>query len=155
MKILNVEINRSLRAFVVTAGGRAYSFPFAKCAPIPSAADPVVKAYVDWELANEAFTYQLQSGAEGSVHLERLLDYHKDPSYLRNILLYELTLEAQRRVAESPLSKREIIRRLGSSATQFYRILDQTNYSKSVDQVLFLLGVLECHVEFVVQAKNV
>ncbi len=70
-------------------------------------------------------------------------------------LLYELTLEAQRRVAESPLSKREIIRRLGSSATQFYRILDQTNYSKSVDQVLFLLGVLECHVEFVVQAKNV
>ena len=59
------------------------------------------------------------------------------------------------REAESRQSKREIIRRLGSSATQFYRILDQTNYSKSVDQVLFLLGVLECHVEFVVKAKNV
>ncbi len=154
MKILSVETNRSLRAFVVATTDRTYSFPFARCDPMPSAADPVVKAYVDTELANEAFTYQLKSGAEGSVHLELVLDYNKDPSYLRNMLLYKLTLEAQRRVAESRLSKREIIRRLGTSATQFYRILDQTNYAKSVDQVLFLLSVLDCRVEFVVHAKN-
>lgn len=55
---------------------------------------------------------------------------------------------------ESALSKREIIHRLGTSATQFYRILDQTNYGKSVDQILNLLHVLECEVDLVVRAKS-
>ena len=70
------------------------------------------------------------------------------------LLLYKLTIEAQKRVEESGLSKREITRRLGTSATQFYRILDQTNYRKSVDQVLNLLHVLECDVDLVVRAKS-
>jgi predicted XRE-type DNA-binding protein len=67
--------------------------------------------------------------------------------------LYKLTLEAQRRVEKSALSKREIIRRLGTSATQFYRLLDQTNYRKSVDQLLSLLQVLDCDVELVVRPR--
>ena len=37
--------------------------------------------------------------------------------------------------SESRLSKREIIRRLGVFATQFYRLLDESNDSKSVDQL--------------------
>lgn len=52
------------------------------------------------------------------------------------------------------LSKREIIRRLNTSAAQLYRLLDQTNYSKSVDQMLSLLQVLECEVDLVVRAKT-
>jgi len=70
------------------------------------------------------------------------------------MLVYQLTLEAQKRVAATNLSKREIIRRLGTSATQLYRLLDQTNYAKSVDQLLRLLNVLDCDVEFVVHAKS-
>ncbi len=54
----------------------------------------------------------------------------------------------------SQLSKREVIRRLGTSATQLYRLLDQTNYRKSVDQVLSLLQVLDCDVDLVVRAKT-
>lgn len=154
MNILSVDINRSRRAFEVVTPDHTYSFPFAKCDPKPSASDPIHYASVDPELANEAFTYQLESGAEGSVHIEQVLDYNKDPSYLRNTLLYQLTLEAQKRVAETQLSKREIIRRLGTSATQFYRLLDQTNYAKSIDQVLRLLNVLDCSIEFVVHAKS-
>lgn len=76
------------------------------------------------------------------------------PTYLRDLLLYRLTLEAQKRVAESPLSKREIVRRLGTSAAQLYRLLDQTNYCKSVDQVLALLQVLNCEVDVVVRTKT-
>ena len=49
---------------------------------------------------------------------------------------------------------REIVRRLGTSAAQFYRLLDQTNYRKSVDQVLNLLHVLDCDVELVVTSKS-
>jgi hypothetical protein len=55
---------------------------------------------------------------------------------LRDSPLYKLTIEAQKRVPASSLSKREIVRWLNTSATQFYRLLDQTNYCKSVDQFL-------------------
>ncbi len=116
--------------------------------------DPVVRAVVDAEIGREGFSYALASGKEGTVHIDRVLEYNQDPQYLRDRLLYRLTLEAQRRVARSRLSRREIIRRLGTSATQFYRLLDQTNYRKSIDQLLSLLHVLDCDVDLVVRAKS-
>ncbi|HEX9822046.1 MAG TPA: helix-turn-helix domain-containing protein [Methylomirabilota bacterium] len=57
-------------------------------------------------------------------------------------------------MSASPLSRRELIRRLGTSATQFYRLLDQTNYRKSVDQLLSLLQILDCEVTLVVRPKT-
>ena len=69
-------------------------------------------------------------------------------------LLYALTLEAQKRVKASALSRRELIRRLGTSAAQFYRALDQTNYRKSIDQLLSLLQLLDCDVRLVVRPKS-
>ena len=83
-----------------------------------------------------------------------MLEYNQDPTCLRDALLYRLTIEAQRRVEASALSKREIIRRLGTSATQFYRLIDSTNYRKSVDQLLTLLHVLDCDVDLVVRTKS-
>lgn len=83
-----------------------------------------------------------------------MLEYNQDPSYLRNLLLYKLTIEAQRRIAASALSKREIVRRLGTSAAQLYRLLDQTNYRKSVDQLVGLLQVLDCEIDVVVRART-
>ncbi len=109
---------------------------------------------LDRELGGEGFTYVLESGKEGTVHSEQVLEYNQDPHYLRDTLLYKLTIEAQKRVKGSPLSKREIIRRLGTSATQLYRLLDQTNYSKSIDQLLSLLHVLDCDVDLQVRVKT-
>jgi len=86
---------------------------------------------VDDEVGGEGFTYRLASGLEGSVHIEQVLEYNEDPSYMRDLLVYRLTLEAQRRVSESSLSKREIIRRLGTSPAQFYRLLDLPNIEVS------------------------
>ena len=154
MRIRSVTANARRKMFEVAVPGKTYTFPYAKCTPRPSGADPVTKAFVDQELANEAFTYQLKQGGEGSVHVEQVLDFNKDPSYLRDLLVYQLTLEAQRRVAETSLSKREIVRRLRTSPAQLYRLLDQTNYSKTVDQLLRLLNVLDCDVELVVRAKT-
>jgi hypothetical protein len=57
-------------------------------------------------------------------------------------------------VAAGSLSKRELCRRLGTSATQLYRLLDQTNYGKSIDQVLRLLRALDCDVDLVVRART-
>ena len=154
MKIKSVRFNNKRKTFEVKMTGKTYAFPYVKARPTPTSEDQVTGAYVDKELGNEGFGYELQSGKTGTVHVEQVLEYNRDPNYLRDLMLYKLTLEAQRRVAGSPLSKREIVRRLGTSATQLYRLLDQTNYKKSVDQLVSLLQLLECEVDLVVRAKS-
>jgi hypothetical protein len=149
-----VSANNRKKAFEVRTASRTLWFPFAKSAPAPTVEDRVSRVFVDHELAREAFTYVLDSGREGSIHADQVLEYNQDPSYLRDLLLYNLTVEAQKRVEGSSLSKREIIRRLGTSATQFYRLLDPTNDRKSVDQLIMLLQVLDCEVDFVVRARS-
>jgi len=154
MKIRSVKANNRKKSFEVTTYSRSLTFPYAKAEPRPTAKDPVTKVVVDKELAREGIVYTLESGKDGTVHVEQVLEYNQDPAYLRDLLLYKLTIEAQKRVEASGLSKREIIRRLGTSATQLYRLLDQTNYRKSVDQVLNLLHVLDCEVDLVVRTKS-
>lgn len=154
MKIRRVKANNRRKVFEVMLASTRLVFPFAKLEVQPSADDPIANLYVDRELGSEGFTYVLKSGREGTVHVEDVLEYNQDPTYLRDLLLYRLTLEAQKRIAATRLTKREIIRRLGSSPTQLYRLLDQTNYRKSVDQLLRLLQVLDCDVELVVRAKK-
>jgi hypothetical protein len=154
MKIESVKANNRRKAFEVTAAGKRLVFPFAQLEVSPTADEPIAKVYVDRELGAEGFTYVLKSGREGTVHVEEVLEYNQDPDHLRDLLLYRLTLEAQKRIAATRLAKREIIRRLGTSPTQLYRLLDQTNYRKSVDQLLRLLQVLDCDVQLVVRAKS-
>jgi len=154
MKIRSVKPNNKKKAFEIKTSSRQYAFPYAKAEPTPTPEDPIARVFVDKELDREALTYELASGKTGTVHLEQVLEYNQDPSYLRDLLLYKLTLEAQRRIAQSRLAKREIVRRLGTSATQLYRLLDQTNYEKSVDQLVSLLQILDCDVDLVVRAKS-
>jgi len=154
VKIRAVIANNRKKAFEVGTSRKTLVFPYTKAEPQPTPDDKVARVYVDAELARDGFTYVLQSGKEGTVHIEQVLDYNQDPRYLRDMLLYRLTLEAQRRVAASPLSKRELIRRLGTSATQFYRLLDQANYRKSIDQLLALLQILDCDVDLIVRARK-
>ena len=154
MKIRSVKANNKKKVFEIRTSSRKYSFPYAKAAPTPTPEDPIARLIVDKELEGEGLTYELASGKTGTVHLEQVLEYNQDPNYLRDLLLYKLTLEAQKRLAQSRLAKREIVRRLGTSATQLYRLLDQTNYEKSVDQLVSLLQILDCEVDLVVRAKS-
>jgi hypothetical protein len=125
-----------------------------KAEPRPDSADKVADAYVDRELANEAFTYVLESGDEGSVHLDQVLEYNEDPTYLRDLLIYQLTVEAKKRAEESGLSRRELARRLKTSLPQLYRLLDPTNKRKSMNQLVSLLQVLDCSVDIFVKDKD-
>ena len=154
MKIRSVGHNNRKKAFTVKTSSKSLAFPYAKADPQPSSGNPIVQVFVDKELGREGFSYVLKSGAEGTVHIGQVLEYNQDPNYLKDALLYQLTIEAQERVDASPLSKREIIRRLGTSATQFYRLMDQTNYRKSVGQLLSLLQILDCDVDLVVRARS-
>lgn len=155
MKIRKVEANNRKGEFrVVTYSGDTYVFPYVKAEPHPGAADKVADAHVDRELGNEAFTYLLESGGEGSVHLDQVLEYNQDPTYLRDLLIYQLTVEAKKRVDESGLSRRELARRLKTSLPQLYRLLDPTNTRKSINQLISLLQILDCNVDLVVTDKG-
>jgi len=109
---------------------------------------------VDKELGGEGFTYELESGAEGTVHIDQVLDYHQDPGYMADLLLYKLTVEAQKRIERSGIGIRQLARRLRTSPSQLYRLLDTTNYRKSVRQVLSLLHALDCEVDLVVRDRE-
>jgi hypothetical protein len=154
MKIRSVKFNNRRKMFEIDAASKKYVFPYVKSDPAPTSDNSVSRVYVDKEISSEGFSYELTSHDTGTIHIEQVLEYNNDPNYLRDQLLYKLTLEAQRRVAESRLSKREIIRRLGTSATQFYRLLDQTNYKKSVDRLVSLLQILDCEVDLLVRTKS-
>jgi len=150
VRIESVKADEEQQVFIVRTWRGSYSFPYGKAEPAPDMGNPISELYVDAELANEGFTYRLASGDEGSVVLDQVLDYNQDPAYMRNLLLYKLTLEAQRQLRVTRLSRREIIRRLGTSPAQFYRLIDQTNSTKSIDKVVSLLQVLGCDIELVV-----
>ena len=154
MTIRSVRANNRRKAFEVRVGAAVLPYPYSKAEPVAIPGDLVVRVVVDEELAREAFVFDLRSGRSGTVHVEQVLEYNRDPSYMRDLLLYRLTVEAQARIASSPLSRREIVRRLATSAAQLYRLLDQTNYAKSVDQMLSLLRVLDCDVDLVVRART-
>jgi hypothetical protein len=107
MKIRSVAYNNRRKNFEVRTARGTLSFPYSSADPAPSSEDPVREVAVDRELGREGFTYETASGREGAIHLDQVLSYNQDPSYMRDALLYRLTIEAQRRVEDSPLSKRE------------------------------------------------
>ena len=154
MKIRKVSANNRKHEFaVITRSGTEYPFPYSKASPIPSTKDPIEELFVDKELASEAFTYSLRSGKEGSVHIEQVLEYNEDPKYLADLLTYKLSIEAQKRLEASELSRRQLAKRLNTSVPQLYRLLDPTNTSKSMNQLVALLHVLDCDVDLVVKGR--
>lgn len=141
MKIEKVLLDNRKKAFQVQTERGSLYFPYARCEPAPSKDDRVIEVWVDEELGREGFTYRLESGVEGSVHIDAVLDVNADPDYLARIELYRLTLEAKERFAKSGLSVREAAKRIGTSPPQVYRLLDPTNYEKSARQLLGLLAL--------------
>lgn len=141
MKIQKVTANNRRRCFEVRVSRGELPFPYKRCDPTPSPGDRLVEVFVDPELDREGFTYRLESGAEGSVHVDSILDVNGDPEYLARLELYRLTLEAKARLDGTGLSVRQIADRLGTSPTQLYRLLDPTNYTKSARQLLALLAL--------------
>lgn len=146
MKITKVVYNNRRKSFSVKTRRGEYEYPYVRLDQDPTD-DLVREVYIDKELDGEAFTYVLESGSEGTVHIDSVLDYNSDPMYLADLILYKLTIEAQKRVDESAISRNELIRRLKTSPSQFARLLDQTNYRKSFRQLVALLALLDCSVE--------
>ena len=153
MKIRSVRHNNRKRVFEIGTSTKTLVFPFSKAKPVPTMQDPIRELFVDQEAGREAFTYILHSGRTGTVHVGKCSNTIRIriPPESSALPVDHRGPEANQ---ESPLSKREIVRQLGTSAAQLYRLLDQTNYRKSVDQLLALLQVLNCDVDLVVRTKT-
>ncbi len=151
MTIKSVTANNRRRCFAIETGKGSLTFPFTKLDLVPSRTNGVKEVYVDRELGSEAITYILESGEEDSVHMDDFLNYNKDPDYKREITLYRLTLKARTLLKDSKLPKRELARRLATSPAQIYRLLDPTNYKKSIDQMVRLLACLDYTIDFVIE----
>lgn len=155
MKIRRVAVNHRKAQLEITVGsGEMLPMPFSQLSPRPSAANRMLAARLDKELANEAVTYVLASGAEGSVPLDAVLEYNQDPRHLSELLLHKLTVDARGRIDRCGLSRREIARRMGTSLPQLYRLLDPTNTTKSLNQMIALLHVLGFEVSVVVKKRR-
>ena len=150
MTIDHITWNNRTAEFTIEAGGRALTFPFVKLRLKPTSSNRIVDAFPDSELGNEGFTYQLESGEEDSIHLDALLDFHKDPAYLNGILMHQLTVQALDALKRSSLGRRQLARLLDTSPAQLYRLLDPTDHGKSVGQMLALLNFLGRKVDVVV-----
>jgi len=147
MKIRSLKMNNHKKAFELRTYKDRYEYPYAMLDTQPTDEDRIVNAYIDPDLGNEAITYELASGTEDTIHIDRILEYNRDPSYMRDLLLYRLTIEAKKLVESSPVGIRELGRRLGTSPTQIYRLLDEENTRKSLDRVFELLAVLQCRID--------
>lgn len=153
MKIQTVQANNRKKAFEVRTVRETFVYPYAKLDLQPTSDNRVLEAFPDPDTGREAFTYRLESGAEETIHLDVVLEYHQDPAYLNEVLLHRLTVEAGKAIEKSELAKREVARRLGTSASQLYRLLDPSHSGKSVGQLLALLHLLGHEVDIVVRPK--
>lgn len=142
MKIQHVSINQRKKILEIETAKGPMSLPFSKLSLKPTATNKIKNVFVDAELNHRAVTYVLESGKEDSIHLDAFLDYNRDPDFMRNAILHDLTVQAVHLLKKSGLSKHELTRRLKTSPSQLYRLLDTANYRKSVDEMLRLLAVL-------------
>lgn len=150
MNIKSVTVNTRKKTIEIDTPKGIFGLPFAKLRVRPTTHNRVATIYVDPELGRRAVTYRLASGQEDSVHIDAFLDYNRDPEFLRKITVHKLSLEAVNAIKASGLSKHEVVRRLKTSPSQLYRLLDPTNYRKSIDEMLRLLSVLGYTVEWCV-----
>jgi len=96
MKVRKVAANSRRKVVEVSTARGTFAYPFARLKPRPSPNDPIRKVRVDRELGSEAVTYTLASGREGSVHIEQVLDYNKDPDHLTPSHVFRAVLSASR-----------------------------------------------------------
>jgi len=153
MKALSAVVsNAHKQAFEVEIeGSTPMEYPYSQCCPPPTRDDPVARVELDPELGFTGFVYFLDSGSEGVVLSDHILRYIRDPAYLVDEMLYELSCEAKSRLERSPIGIRALSRRLETSPAQIYRLVDPTNYGKTLDQMVRLLAALEAEVRLLIR----
>ena len=156
MKILAVVANNRKHAFEVRTCRGTLTFPYAKVTPAPdgnkrSDRRCVCRSGAWGEKASHTSSPRVRREASISI---RFWSTTKIPPTWQNSTMYRLTQEAKDLWFEaSERSARDVARWLGTSPTQLYRLLDPTNYAKSLRQLISLLYLLGAEVEVEVKDR--
>jgi hypothetical protein len=151
MKINRVLANNRKKAFVLETSRGKMDYPYSRLRVKPQSSDPVIHVAPDRDLGKEGFTYVLKSGKANTIHSDSVLEYHQDPDYICELMLHNLTVRALELLKAQQTPKRELARRLKTSPKQLYRLLDPTDYGKTINQMVRLLHVMGQSVEIVIK----
>jgi len=155
MKIKKITINNRKKCFEIqVTKGLEYLFPYSKLEAKPSKGNKIIKVVIDKEIKSEGIIYTLTDGNEGTLHIDDILLYNKDPDYMKEIRLHNLTCEAIKIVKKKNISKSELARRLKATRMQLNRLLDPSFYGKTTDQMIKLLTALDYNVELVLKKAS-
>ena len=152
VKIDAVEIDNRRAELHIHEAGKVWLFPYQKLRLKPTRDNPIIEAFPDPEMGNECFTYFLASGETDSIHLDNVKALNRDPESMVDLFLFDLTVEALESIEESGMGIRQLARMMDTSPAQIYRLLETTNYSKSIGQMIRLLYLLGKDVRLEVKA---
>ena len=128
-----VYANHRAQVFVVHLGQRKLQYPFALLDPKPRRWDRFDHYYVDETLGSTAVWYVLQSGKQGLLTAEEVLNYYREPSDVRTRMLCELTYAALEHISSTGFSRSQILKRLHTSPSQLQRILDPSPTTSAIN----------------------
>lgn len=146
-KVKFAKANNRKKAIVIRTSKVEMFLPYSKLVFKPRTNNKIVKVFPDKEMHNEGITYYLEDGTKDFIHIDVFLHFNKNPEYMKEITLYELTikLQKQREKLKIPISK--LAHRLNTSKKQIDSLLDQTNYKKTMDSMLDLACALGVELE--------
>ena len=150
--ISRVGFNNRKRAFEFQIGSQTYVVPYARAGITRD--ERVARVSVEHGGDHDALRYVLKWRRRravsriGIVTVDEACEYYAER--LGDRVRRKLAREAKTRVEASSLSRRELIRRLGTSPGQFYRLIDEREDRASFGQLLALLEVVGAEVDVVV-----
>ncbi len=102
----------------------------------------VIEAGPDKEVGNHCFYFILEDGEKDYITHDQPLYIIRHPDYVREEVLYNVTVELQHIIVLKKIPKRELARRLNTSVTQVNRLLDQTNYNKDLSRLIEIATII-------------
>ena len=104
----------------------------------------LLAAGVDPESKGIAFFYKTETGAEDFVPYDIPLILAKDPDYLFQIEVEELTADIKKKMESKGITKKFLARSLGTSDIQIQRLLNADNPNKNflqLNKIAHILGL--------------
>jgi hypothetical protein len=138
-KFKKVEFNNKKRVFKLSYNsGLVVECPYAAL----GIKEKVVEAAPDKEVGGHSFYFILENGKQDYVPFDQPLYISNNPDYMRQELMFELTMNILSIIEDVGISKRELARSLKTSVTQINRLLDQTNYNKDLSRLIQIASLL-------------
>ena len=138
-KFKTVEFNNKKRVFILTyTSGLVVECPYSSL----GIKNKIVEAGPDKEVGNHSFFFVLENGEKDYVPYDQPLHISNNPDYMRQELMFDLTMKIKQIIETAGISKRELARSLKTSVTQINRLLDQTNYTKDLSRLIQIASLL-------------